>query len=143
MMHVSLTDLIKTRLLSFEMQSKMMLGNAEIESSATFQRDGDEPLFISFVLDAVCLQRVRVACNGRDSHDYTGSGRLNLTKTKSKRSQRLLFCGFLDTCTVGCGLLRSPLLLELWCALLFRLCSTDDELSVDTKCLANKFPRSQ
>ena len=31
----------------------MMLGNAEIEPSATFQKDGAEPLFISFVLDAV------------------------------------------------------------------------------------------
>ena len=31
----------------------MMLGNAEIEPSATFQKDGAEPLFISFVLDEV------------------------------------------------------------------------------------------
>ena len=46
-------DRLKTRLLSFEMQSEMMLGNAEIELSATFQGDGAEPLCISFVLDAV------------------------------------------------------------------------------------------
>ena len=79
----------------------MMLGNAEIEPSATFQKDGAEPFSVHFFCSRRSSQRVRVACGGRDSHGYAGSSRLSLTTTKNKHSKKLLFCGFLNKCTVG------------------------------------------
>ena len=77
------------------MQSKMMLGNAEIKPSATFQRDGAEPFFVHFFCSRRSSQRVRVACGGRDSHGYAGSSRLSLTMTKNKHSKRLLLLLFI------------------------------------------------